>query len=163
MRVKEDAMSMVKEFKEFALKGNVIDLAIAVVIGAAFAKIITSFVDDILTPALGVLFGKHDLSSYFVTLSPGHFETLAQAKAAGAATLNYGIFLNTVINFLIVAAAIFLAVHKLIKMMQKPTEKTTPDLRDCPQCLSPIPKKAVRCKFCSQPVPPVATPSALPA
>src|SRR5438132_7054262 len=86
-----DAMSMVKEFKEFALKGNVIDLAIAVVLGAAFAKIVSSFVSDILMPLLGVVIGKHDLSDYFFTLSPGHYETLAQAKAAGAATLNYGI------------------------------------------------------------------------
>ncbi len=142
-------MKIMKEFKEFALKGNVIDLAIAVVIGGAFGKIVTSFVEDILTPALGVLIGKHDLSSYFVTLSPGHYETLAQAKAAGAATLNYGVFLNTVINFLVVALAIFFFIHQLIKRMSKPAEKVT---RDCPQCLSAIPVKAVRCKFCTQPV-----------
>jgi len=157
MMVKEDAMSMVKEFKEFALKGNVIDLAIAVVIGAAFGKIVTSFVEDILTPLLGAVIGKHDLSDYFVTLSPGHYESLAQAKAAGAATLNYGMFLNTVINFVIVALAIFLFVYQMIKMMRKSAEKGT---RDCPQCLSPIPAKAVRCKFCTQPV---ATLSASPA
>ena len=155
--VKEDAMGMGKEFKEFASKGNVIELAIAVVIGGAFGKIVTSFVEDILTPLLGAAIGKHDLSDYFVTLSPGHYESLAQAKAAGAATLNYGVFLNTVINFVIVALAIFLFVHQLIKMMRKPAEKAT---RDCPQCLSPIPEKARRCKFCTQPV---ATPSASPA
>jgi len=157
MRVKEDAMAMVKEFKEFALKGNVIELAIAVVIGGAFGKIVTSFVEDILNPLLGAVIGKHDLTDYFVTLSPGHYETLAQAKAAGAATLNYGMFLNTVINFVIVALAIFLFVHQLIKMMRKPAEKTT---RDCPQCLSPVPLKAQRCKFCTQLLP---TPSASPA
>jgi len=150
-------MGMGKEFKEFALKGNVIELAIAVVIGGAFGKIVTSFVEDILTPLLGAAIGKHDLSDYFMTLSPGHYESLAQAKAAGAATLNYGVFLNTVINFVIVALAIFLFVHQLIKMMRKPAEKAT---RDCPQCLSPIPEKARRCKFCTQPV---ATPSASPA
>ena len=150
-------MGMVKEFKEFALKGNIIDLAIAVVIGAAFGKIVTSFVEDILTPLLGAAIGKHDLSDYFVTLSAGHYESLAQAKAAGAATLNYGVFLNTVINFVIVALAVFLFVHQLIKMMRKPADKAT---RDCPQCLSPIPLKAQRCKFCTQPV---ATPSASPA
>ena len=150
-------MGMGKEFKEFALKGNVIDLAIAVVIGAAFGKIVTSFVEDILTPLLGAAIGKHDLSDYFVTLSAGHYESLAQAKAAGAATLNYGVFLNTVINFVIVALAVFLFVHQLIKMMRKPADKAT---RDCPQCLSPIPLKAQRCKFCTQPV---ATPSASPA
>ena len=151
-------MGMGKEFKEFALKGNVIDLAIAVVIGAAFGKIVTSFVEDILTPLLGAAIGKHDLSDYFVTLSAGHYESLAQAKAAGAATLNYGVFLNTVINFVIVALAVFLFVHQLIKMMRKPADKAT---RDCPQCLSPIPLKAQRCKFCTQPV--AATPSASPA
>jgi len=150
-------MAMVKEFKEFALKGNVIELAIAVVIGGAFGKIVTSFVEDILNPLLGAVIGKHDLTDYFVTLSPGHYETLAQAKAAGAATLNYGMFLNTVINFVIVALAIFLFVHQLIKMMRKPAEKTT---RDCPQCLSPVPLKAQRCKFCTQLLP---TPSASPA
>ena len=137
-------MGMVKEFKDFALKGNVVDLAIAVVLGAAFAKIVSSFVDDILMPVLGVVVGKHDFKDYFVTLSPGHYDTLAQAKAAGAATMNYGMFINTVIAFLIVALAIFLVIHQ----MRKPAEKTT---RDCPQCLSPIPLKAVRCKFCTQP------------
>ena len=138
-------MGMVKEFKEFALKGSVIDLSIAVVLGAAFAKIVSSFVSDILMPVLGVVVGKHDLSDYFFTLSPGHYDTLAQAKAAGAATLNYGIFLNSVIAFLIVALAIFLVVRQL-------TKKKPVSLRDCPQCLSPIPLKAVRCKFCTQAV-----------
>jgi len=149
-------MALIKEFKEFALKGNVIDLAVAVVIGAAFAKIITSFVDDILMPPLGVLIGKHDFSAYFVTLSPGHYETLAQAKAAGAATLNYGLFINTVVYFLIVAVAIFLVIRQMNKMARKSAEKVTPNLRDCPECLSPIPVNARRCKFC-------ATPTALPA
>ena len=142
-------MALIKEFKEFALKGNVIDLAVAVVIGAAFGKIITSFVDNILMPPLGVLIGKHDLTEYFVTLSPGHYETLAQAKAAGAATLNYGLFLNAVIYFLIVAIAIFLMIRQLNKMARKPAEVVTPNMRDCPECLSPIPLKARRCKFCA--------------
>jgi large conductance mechanosensitive channel len=145
-------MSMVKEFKEFALKGNVIDLAIAVVLGAAFAKIVSAFVDDILMPVLGVVVGKHDFSGYFLTLSPGHYETLAQAKAAGAATFNYGIFINTVITFLIVAVAIFLVIRQMNRLTRKSAEQTTPSLRDCPQCLSPIPLKAVRCKFCTQTV-----------
>ena len=138
-----------KEFKEFAIKGNVVDLAVAVVIGAAFAKIINSFVDDLLMPPIGLLIGKHDISSYFVTLSPGHYETLAQAKAAGAATLNYGVFLATVVNFLIVALGVFLVVRQIIKMTRKPAQ---PSLRDCPQCLSPVPIKATRCKFCTQPL-----------
>jgi len=145
-------MSMLKEFKEFAIKGNVLDLAVAVVLGAAFAKIINSFVDDVLMPPIGMLIGKHDISSYFVTLSPGHYETLAQAKAAGAATLNYGVFLATVVNFLIIALAIFLVVRQINAMTRKPAEQITPTLRDCPQCLSPIPIKAVRCKFCAQPL-----------
>jgi large conductance mechanosensitive channel len=151
-------MALIKEFKEFALKGNVIDLAVAVVIGAAFGKIITSFVDNILMPPLGVLIGKHDLTEYFVTLSPGHYETLAQAKAAGAATLNYGLFLNAIIYFLIVAIAVFLAIRQINKMARKPAEKVAPNMRDCPECLSPIPVNARRCKFCG-----TAIPSALPA
>ncbi|PYQ60003.1 MAG: large conductance mechanosensitive channel protein MscL [Acidobacteria bacterium] len=145
-------MSMLKEFKEFAIKGNVLDLAVAVVIGAAFAKILNSFVDDILMPPIGILVGKHDISSYFITLSPGHYETLAQAKAAGAATLNYGVFLATVVNFLIIALAVFLVIRQINAMTRKPAELTTPSLRDCPQCLSPVPIKATRCKFCTQPV-----------
>src|SRR3989442_13136568 len=100
-------MALIKEFKEFALKGNVIDLAVAVVIGAAFAKIITSFVDNLLMPPLGILIGKHDLSEYFWTLSPGHYESLAQAKAARAATLNYCLFINAIGYFLISPAVIF--------------------------------------------------------
>jgi len=161
MMAKEDAMGIVKEFKEFALKGNVIDLAVAVVIGAAFGKIITSFVDNILMPPLGLLVGKHDLTEYFVTLSPGHYETLAQAKAAGAATLNYGLFLNAIFYFLIVAIAIFLVIRQLTKLSRKPAEAVTPNMRDCPECLSAIPINARRCRFCSQPV--VARPSASPA
>jgi large conductance mechanosensitive channel len=145
-------MSMLKEFKEFAMKGNVLDLAVAVVLGAAFAKIVNSFVDDVLMPPIGMLIGKHDISSYFVTLSPGHYETLAQAKAAGAATLNYGVFLATVVNFLIVALAIFLVVRQINAMTRKPAEQITPTLRDCPQCLSPVPINATRCKFCTEPV-----------
>ena len=141
-------MGLVKEFKEFALKGSVIDLAVAVVIGAAFGKVITSFVDNILMPPLGLLIGKHDLSDYFITLSGGHYETLAQAKAAGAATLSYGLFVNAIVYFLIVALAIFLVIRQLNRLSRKPA----PSMRDCPQCLSPIPLNAVRCKFCTQAV-----------
>ena len=145
-------MSIVKEFKEFALKGNVIDLAIGVIIGAAFGKIVTSAVDDIFMPVVGVLVGKHDFSDYFVTLSGGHYETLALAKAAGAATMNYGLFINATIQFLIVALAIFLMIRQVNKMTRKPAEVVTPNMKDCPQCLSPIPREAHRCKFCTQPV-----------
>jgi large conductance mechanosensitive channel len=145
-------MSIVKEFKEFALKGSVVDLAIGVIIGAAFGKIVTSAVDDVFMPVLGVIVGKHDFSDYFVTLSGGHYETLAQAKAAGAATLNYGLFLNATIQFLIIALAIFLLIRQVNRMTRKPAEAVTPTMKDCPQCLSPIPREAHRCKFCTQPV-----------
>lgn len=143
-------MGLIKEFKEFALKGNVIDLAVAVVIGAAFGKVITSFVDDVIMPILGVIVGKHDFSDYFITLSGGRYETLAEAKAAGAATLNYGLFLNSVVFFLIIALAIFLAIRQMNRMTRKPAEAVTPAMRDCPQCLSAIPKDAKRCRFCGE-------------
>ena len=152
-------MGMIKEFREFAIKGNVMDLAVAVVLGAAFGKIVSSFVDDILMPPIGILVGKHDFSEYFVTLSPGHYESVAQAKAAGAATLNYGLFITTIINFVIIAFAIFLVMRYMNKLMRKPAEVATPNMRDCPECLSAIPNNAKRCKFCSATV----TPSALPA
>ena len=154
-------MGMMKEFKEFALKGNVIDLAVGVVIGAAFGKIVSSLVDDIIMPPIGALIGNHDLSNYFVTLGGGHYETLAQAKAAGAATVNYGLFINAVFTFLIVALAIFLVIRYVNKMTRKPAEVVTKNMRDCPECLSAIPIGARRCKFCSQPV--GATPIASPA
>lgn len=143
-------MGMAKEFKEFALKGNVIDLAVGVIIGAAFGKIVTSIVDDLFMPILGVVVGKHDFSNYFVTLSGGHYDTLAQAKAAGAATLNYGLFFNNVVQFLIIALAIFLVIRQVNKMTRKPAEAVTPMMKDCPQCLSAIPKDARRCKFCGE-------------
>ena len=141
-------MGLVKEFKEFALKGSVLDLAVGVIIGAAFGKVVTSFVDDILMPPLGLIGGNHDFSSWFVTLSPGHFDTLAQAKAAGANTLNYGLFANALLNFAIVAFAIFLVVKRINAMRRQP-EAATPSMRDCPECLSPVPIAARRCKFCS--------------
>lgn len=137
-------MALMKDFKEFAFKGNVIDLAVAVVIGGAFGKIVTSFVDNILMPPLGLLIGSHDLSDYFVTLGGGHYDTLAQAKAAGAATLNYGLFINAVIYFVIIAFAIFLAIRWIVERQKKPA-----NTHDCPECLSPIPLKATRCKFCT--------------
>ena len=143
-------MGLSKEFKEFALRGNVIDLAVGVIIGAAFGKVITSLVDNVFMPVLGVIVGKHDFSDYFVTLSGQHYETLAQAKAAGAATLNYGLFINAMIQFLIVALAIFLLIRQVNRMTRKPAEVVTPTMKDCPQCLSAIPRDAHRCKFCTQ-------------
>ena len=139
---------MFKEFKEFALKGNVLDLAIGVVIGAAFGKVVTSLVDNLLSPVLGLLLGHVDLSDYFVTLGPGHFATIAAAKAAGVPTLNYGLFLNDIIGFVLVAFAIFVVVKRINAMRRQP-EAATPTMRDCPECLSAIPMAAKKCKFCS--------------
>jgi large conductance mechanosensitive channel len=139
---------MFKEFKEFAMRGNVLDLAIAVVIGAAFGRIITSFVEDVLMPPIGVLLGRVDFSNLFINLSAKDYPSVAAAKAAGAATVNYGIFLNHIINFLIVALAIFLLV-KQINRMQKPGPAPAATTKECPLCLSAIPLKATRCAFCT--------------
>jgi len=141
---------MLKEFKEFAMRGNVLDMAIGIVIGAAFGKIVTSFVSDILMPPLGLLLGKADFSSLFINLSGKSFATLAEAKAAGAATVNYGIFLNTIVDFLIVALAIFLLVRQVNRFQRKPEPApVTPTTKECPQCLSVIPLRAVRCAHCT--------------
>jgi large conductance mechanosensitive channel len=139
---------MLKEFKEFVLRGNVVDLAIAVIIGAAFGKIITSFVEDVLMPPIGLALGKVDFSNLFINLSGKDYPSVAVAKAAGAATLNYGIFFNHVINFLIIAFAIFLLI-KQINRMQKPVPSAAPTTKDCPHCLSAIPIKATRCAHCT--------------
>ena len=141
---------MIKEFKEFVMRGNVVDLAIAVVIGGAFGKIITSFVEDVLMPPIGLALGKVDFSNLFVNLSGKDFPSVAAAKAAGAATLNYGMFFNHVINFLIVAFAIFLLIKQLNRM-QKPASApaAAPMTKDCPHCLSPVPLKATKCAHCT--------------
>lgn len=139
---------MFKEFKEFALKGNVLDLAVGVIIGAAFGKIVTSLVDDMLMPPLGVLVGRVDFTDLFVTLSGGEFDTLAQAKAAGAATLNYGLFLNNIVQFILLAFVIFLLVRSANRMRRAP-EAATPAMRDCPFCLSAIPAAAKKCAHCT--------------
>ena len=141
---------MIKEFKEFVMRGNVVDLAIAVVIGGAFGKIITSFVEDVLMPPIGLALGKVDFSNLFVNLSGKDFSSVAAAKAAGAATLNYGMFFNHVINFLIVAFAIFLLIKQLNRM-QKPASApaAAPMTKDCPHCLSVVPLKATKCAHCT--------------
>jgi len=139
---------MFKEFKEFAMRGNVVDLAIALVIGAAFGKIVTSFVSDILMPPLGLLFGKMDYSNLYFNLSGGHYESLKAAKDAGAATINYGVFLGTMIDFVIIAFAIFLIVRQINRMKRKP-EAEAPSTIDCPFCASSIPIKAVKCPHCT--------------
>jgi large conductance mechanosensitive channel len=141
---------MLKEFKEFAMRGNVLDMAVGIIIGAAFGKIVSSFVADILMPPLGLALGKVDFSSLFVNLSGTPYATLAEAKAAGAATLNYGLFLNTVIDFLIVAFAIFLLIRQVNRFTRKPEAPPgPPTTKDCPLCLSTIPIKATRCAHCA--------------
>jgi large conductance mechanosensitive channel len=138
---------MLKEFKEFAMRGNLLDMAIGIVLGGAFGKIATSLVNDILMPPLGIVLGRVDLSNLFVPLSGGGYRTLAEAKAAGAATMNIGLFLNTVVDFLIVSFAMFLLVRQVnrLRRSQEPAPKT----RDCPYCLSTIPLAAVRCAHCT--------------
>ena len=139
---------MLKEFKEFAMKGPVVDLAVGVIIGAAFGKIITSLVDDIIMPPIGRMLGNVDFANLFVNLSDKNFASVAAAKAAGAATINYGIFFNTVLNFLIIAFVIFLIIRRL-NAMKKPAPVSAPTTKDCPQCLSAIPIKATRCAHCT--------------
>lgn len=140
---------MLKEFKEFAVKGNMLDLAVGVIIGGAFGKIVTSLTSDIIMPPIGLLLGKMDFANLFVTLTPGKsFETVKQAKDAGAATLNYGLFINTCIDFLIVAFAVFLLV-KQINRLRKAPEPPPPNTKDCPFCCSKIPIPASRCPQCT--------------
>jgi large conductance mechanosensitive channel len=141
---------MLKEFKEFAMRGNVLDMAVGIIIGSAFGKIISSFVSDILMPPIGLLLGKTDFSGLFLNISGKSFATLAAAKADGAATINYGMFLNTIIDFLIVAFAIFLLVRQVNRMLTKPAPApAAPTTKDCPYCLSAIPIKAMRCAQCT--------------
>jgi len=130
------------------MRGNVLDLAIAVVIGAAFGKIIVSLVDDIIMPPIGLALGNVDFANLFVNLSGKDYPSVAAVKAAGAATLNYGIFFNTIFSFLIIAFVIFLLIRSCSKM-QKPKLAPAPTTKDCPYCLSPIPFKATRCAHCT--------------
>lgn len=141
---------MLKDFKEFVMRGNVLDLAVAVIIGAAFGKIVTSFVNDIIMPPIGLLLGNVDFSSLYLNLSGTPYASLADAQAAGAPTMNYGVFINTVVDFLIVALVIFFIV-KLAKRAQKPKaqEVQAPSTKECPHCLSTIALKATRCPNCT--------------
>jgi len=141
---------MINEFKKFILRGNVLDLAVAVIIGAAFGKIITSLVNDILMPPIGLLLGNVDFSNLYVNISGRTYANLAEAKTAGAATINYGIFLNNVIDLLIVASVIFLLVQAANRLQQFNKPKTMePTTKDCPYCLSKIPTKAAKCAYCT--------------
>lgn len=142
-------MSVLREFKEFAVKGNVVDLAIGIIIGASFGKIVTSFVNDILMPPIGRLLGGFDFSNLFINLSEKSVASLAEAKAAGIATINYGVFLNTLIDFTIVAAAVFILVRQINRLKKAEEPAVAPATRECPFCLNAIPVKATRCGHCT--------------
>ncbi len=139
---------MLKEFKEFAMRGNVLDMAIGIIIGGAFGKIVTSFVGDILMPPISKILGNIDFSNKFINLSDKPAATLAEAKAAGLVTINYGLFFNTILDFLIVAFAIFLLV-KQVNRFKRQEEPAPPATKDCKYCCSPIPVNAVRCPQCT--------------
>lgn len=142
---------MWKEFKEFAVRGNMIDLAVGIIIGTAFGKIVTSFVNDILMPPLGLLMGRLNLSDHFIVLSGGQYPTLAQAREAGAVTLNYGLFISTIVDFILVAFAIFLLVRWInrLKAQPAPAPAALPTTKDCPYCFTAIPIQATRCPNCT--------------
>jgi large conductance mechanosensitive channel len=145
---------MFKEFKEFALKGNVVDMAVGIIIGAAFGTIVNSLVSDIIMPPIGLILGKVDFSSLFIVLKegkiPGPYNSLIDAKAAGAVTVNYGTFINTIVSFLIIAFAVFLLVRNVNKLrMEKETLPAVPSTKQCPYCLSAVPLEATRCAYCT--------------
>jgi large conductance mechanosensitive channel len=147
---------MLKEFKEFAVRGSVLDLAVGVIIGGAFGKIVSSLVDDVIMPPIGLALGNADFTNLFVNLSDKPYPSLAAAKAAGAPTINYGIFLNNVITFVIIAFVVFLIVKQVNRMRrgeEKPAEKTT---KECPYCRSAIPIQATRCPHCTSELKPAA-------
>jgi large conductance mechanosensitive channel len=141
---------MFSEFKKFIMRGNVLDLAVGVIIGAAFGKIVTSLVSDIFNPVIGLALGKVDFKDMYVALKGEHLETLAEAKAAKVVTLNYGLFLNTVIEFLIVALIVFLVVKQVNRLMPAPpAPAAAPATKECPECCSTIPAAAKRCPACT--------------
>ena len=139
---------MIKEFKEFATRGNVIDLAVGVIIGGAFGKIISSLVTDIIMPPIGMLLHGVDFASLYLPLDGKAYTTLAEAQAAGAPTLNYGLFINNIIDFVIIAFVIFLMI-RAINRLQKPAPAVASSTKDCPYCFTAIPIKAVRCPNCT--------------
>jgi large conductance mechanosensitive channel len=140
-------MGLLKEFREFAVKGNAVDMAVGLIIGAAFGKIVTSLVNDIIMPPLSLLLGKVDFTSMFVNLSGTHYASLKAAKDAGAPTLNYGLFINAAIDFVIVAFAIFLVIRQINRLKRE--QPAAPTTKACPQCCSTIPLGAVRCPCCT--------------
>jgi large conductance mechanosensitive channel len=149
---------MLKEFKEFALRGNVVDMAVGIIIGAAFSTIVKSLVDDVIMPPIGLLLGGVDFASFFILLKAGSpagpYASLADAQAAGAVTVNYGVFINAIISFLIVAVVMFLLIRGINRLQKEeeaaPAEPTT---KECPYCLSTVPIKATRCAHCTSELP----------
>lgn len=143
---------MGKEFREFIMRGSVVDMAVGIIIGAAFVAIVKSLVDDIIMPPVGLLLGNVDFTNFFAVLKEGKvagpYATLAQAKAAGAVTINYGFFLNTMISFLVVAFCVFILVKNVNRMRKEPAP-AEPDTKECPHCLSTIPIKATKCAHCT--------------
>jgi large conductance mechanosensitive channel len=143
-------MPLLKEFRDFAARGNVVDLAVGVIIGAAFCKIVPSLVSDVIMPPIGLVLGHVDFSNLFINLSGTHYDSLAAAKTAGAPTINYGIFINTTIDFLIVAFVIFLLVRQINRFVTRPGAAN----KDCPFCCSSIPLKAIKCPHCTADIKP---------
>jgi large conductance mechanosensitive channel len=145
---------MLKEFKEFAMRGNVIDMAVGIIIGAAFGKIVTSLVNDVIMPPIGLALGNVDFTNLFLDLSGKGYASLKEAQAAGAPTINYGVFLNTILDFVIVAFVIFLMIRQINRLKREApaTPAAPPSTRDCPFCLSGIPLKATRCPHCTSEV-----------
>lgn len=140
---------MIKEFKAFALKGNMVDLAVGVIIGGAFGRIITSLVNDVIMPLVGLLVGKVDFTNLFVVLSDGSYSTLADAQAAGALTLNYGVFINNVLDFIIIAFSIFLVVKKMNSLRKKEVAEAPVTTKKCSFCHEDVLLEATRCPHCT--------------
>ena len=140
---------MLEEFKKFVMRGNVIDLAVGFIMGAAFSKIVSSLVNDVIMPPIGLALGKVDFSNLFFNLSSAAVTSVADAKQAGAPVIAYGVFLNTVFEFVIVAAVLFLLIRAMNRMTEKPTPAAAPTTKECPFCLSTIPLKATRCPNCT--------------
>ncbi len=135
-----------REFKEFALKGSVLDMAIGIILGVAFGKVITSFVEDIIMPIISAIFGKMDFSNMFVSLTGKHFDNLASAKSVGAPTLNYGVFMNAILNFIIVALGVFLLIRQVNRFHR---QQGGAEMKECPYCFSGVVKRATRCPYCT--------------
>ncbi len=143
---------MWKEFKEFIMRGNVFDLAVGIIIGGAFGKIVTSLVNDVIMPPIGMLLGKVDFANLYLNMSGGSYASLADAQAAGAATINYGLFINAIVDFLLVAVVIFILVRG-VNRLRRPAPVAAPTTKKCPYCCSAIPLEATRCPHCTSQLP----------